>query len=209
MQLTTELSARITKDQTDMNPPATSIAANTAPPLTMGDENATKPSDVDAPIHPITTMLTTEGRPTTPEGSSTTSTAAMNEPTTAIESLDIDIEHTTLSDQTMTTGVVLDKENDASIVIVDSKLTIVAIYLSASSFALFVALTVAMFVRLLVGLLCTHKRKAKESESANIELTGVREFVTEAMKSKHASNIYTSPTHNYYSSEEKLVNDLM
>jgi hypothetical protein len=190
MQLTTELSLTgITRDQTYMNPPATSIAANTAPPLTMEDENATKPSDVDAPTRPITTMLTTEGRPTTPEGSSATSTAAMNEPTTATEFLGKDFEHATSSDRTMTTGVVPDKENDASIVIVDSKLTIVAIYLSASCLALFIALAIGH----MVVLLCTRKRKAKESESANIELTGMREFTTETMKSKQASNIYTSP----------------
>jgi hypothetical protein len=50
------------------------------------------------------------------------------------------------------------------------------------------ALAVAMFVRLLVRLLCTRKKKANESEAANIELTGMREFTTETVKSKHASN---------------------
>jgi hypothetical protein len=95
-----------------------------------------------------------------------------------------------------------DKENDASIVIVDSKLAIIGIYLSGSS----LALVIAMFV-LVVVLHCTHKRKPKESESANIELTGMREFMIEAAKSKHTSNIYISPTHNHHSSEEKL--DLM
>jgi hypothetical protein len=130
-----------------------------------------------------------------PEGSiSTTSTATnnMNEPTTTTEFLGNDIEHTTLSDQTMTTGIVPDKENDASIVIVDS------IYFSASSLALSFALAIAMFV-LVVVLVCTRKRKAKESESANIELTGMREFTTEASN----SSIYTSPTHGLLSSEEK------
>jgi hypothetical protein len=105
----------------------------------------------------------------------------------------------------MTTGVVPDKENDASIVTVDSMQTII-LYLSASSLALFFALTVAMFV-LVVMLRCTCKRKIEESESANIELTRMREFTTETMKSKQASNIYISPTHNHHSSEEKL--DLM
>jgi hypothetical protein len=126
----------------------------------------------------------------------------MNEPTTTTELLHRDIEHTTSSDQTMTTGVVPDKENDASIVIVDSiyKLAIIGIYLSASSLALFFVLAIIIFV-LVVVLLCTRKRKAKESESANIELTRVREFTTESVKLKHASNIYTSPTHN---SDEKL-----
>jgi hypothetical protein len=104
----------------------------------------------------------------------------------------------------MTTGVVPDKENDPSIiVIVDSKLAIIAIYLSV---ALFFALAVAMFV-LVVVLLCTRTRKTKVSESVNIELTGMRESMTETEKSKHASNIYISPTHNHYSSEEKA--DLM
>jgi hypothetical protein len=54
----------------------------------------------------------------------------MNEP------LGKDIEHTTSSDRTMTTGVVPDKENDASIVIVDSKLAIIAIYYQLPCFLL-------------------------------------------------------------------------
>jgi hypothetical protein len=178
-----------------MNPPTTD-------PLTVKDENATTPSDIDAPTQPSTT-----GIPTTPEDSILiTSSTTMNETATTTELLGKDIEHTTSSGQTMTTRVVPDKESDASIVIVDSKFTIVAIYLSASSLALFFALAVAMFV-LVVVLLCKRKRKAKESESANIELTRVRELTTETMKSKQASNIYTSPTHNHYSSEGKL--DLM
>jgi membrane protein implicated in regulation of membrane protease activity len=107
-----------------------------------------------------------------------------------------------LSGQVITIEVLLD--NDASIVIVDSKLTI---YLSVSTLAMLFALAIviiAIFV-LVVVLLCTRKRKAKESESANIELTGMREFTTEALKSKYASNssIYTSPTHGLHSSEEK------
>jgi hypothetical protein len=62
-----------------------------------------------------------------------------------------------------------------------------------------------MFVLVMV-LHCTRKRKTKESESANIELTGMslRESTTETMESKHASNTYTSPTHYHHSSEEKL-----
>jgi hypothetical protein len=106
---------------------------------------------------------------------------------------------------TTITGVAPDKENDGSIiVIVDSKLAIIGIYLTGSS----LALVIALFV-LVVVLHCTYKnfKKAKQSESANIELTGMREFTIEAAKSKHASNIYTSPTHNHHSSEEKL--DLM
>jgi hypothetical protein len=194
-----------TKDQTEnMNPPATTTkAVNTAPPLTVEGTNATTPSDVDAHTRPIT--ITTDRRPTTPEGS--ISTTFMNEPTTTTESLRRDIEHTTISDRTiMTTVVVPDKKKDRSIVIVDSKL---AIYLSASSLAISFVLptiTIAIFT-LVVVLFCTYKKKAKESDSANIELTGMREFTTETMKAKHASNIYTSPTHNHHSSEEKL--DLM
>jgi hypothetical protein len=106
----------------------------------------------------------------------------MNEKTTTTESLGDheDIEHTTSSDRTMTTGVVPDKKTDASIVAVDSKLTI---YLSASSLALSFALAIIILV-LVVVLLCTRKRKGKESESANIELTGMRESTTEIEKMK-------------------------
>jgi cbb3-type cytochrome oxidase subunit 3 len=158
-----------------------------------------------------TELRSTTEPPTTtiPEGSIlTTSTINnhMNEPTTTTELLGNDIEHTTSSGQVISIEVLLDKENDASIVIVDSKL---AIYLSASTLALLFVLAIiviAMFV-LVVVLLYTRKRKAKESESANIELTGMREIMIEAAKPKHASNIYTSPTHNHHSSEEKL--DLM
>jgi hypothetical protein len=61
---------------------------------------------------------------------------------------------------------------------------------------------------LVVVLLCTRKRKAKESEPACANI-GMREFATETMKSEYASNIYCniSPTHNHYSGDEKL--DLM
>ena len=178
----------------------TTRLANTAPPLIVEEDNTTRRSDVNA--HTQSTTATTKGRHTTPEGSISTTftTVTMNEPTTTTELLGKDIEHTTSSDQIMTIGEVPDKKNDVSIVIVDSKW---AIQLSASSLALFFALAIAMFV-LVVVLLCTHKRKAKEPESANIELTGMRESMTETVKSKYASNIYISPTHNNYSSEEKL-----
>jgi sensor c-di-GMP phosphodiesterase-like protein len=95
-------------------------------------------------------------------------------------SLGKDVEHTTSSDQTMTIEIVPDKENDASIVIVDSKLAIIGVYISATSLALSFALVIAMFV-LVVVLLCTCKRKDKESESANVELTGMRESTTETI----------------------------
>lgn len=128
----------------------------------------------------------------------------MNEPTTTTESLGKNIEHTTSSDRTITTlsGEVPDKNND---VIVDSNL---AISLSASSLALFIALVIiAVLFVLVVVLLCTHKRKAKEFVSANIELTRMREATAESVKSKHTSNIYISPTHSHHSSEERR--DLM
>ena len=187
------------------------MAANTSPLPTVEDENATTPSDVN--VHTQPTKTTTERRPTTPEGSilttSATTIVTMNEPTTTTELMGKDIEHTTSNDRIITTLVVPDKETDAPNVIVDSKLAIIAIYISASCLALFFALAIAVFV-LVVVLLCTHKKKAKKSDSANIELTRMREFTTETMtqKSKYASNIYISPTHNNnYSSEEKL--DLM
>ena len=122
----------------------------------------------------------------------------MNEPTTTTELLGKDIEYTTLSDQTVTTGEVPDKKND---VIVDSKLAIIGIYLSASSLALFIALAIAMFV-LVVVLLCIRKRKTKESESENISM---REFTTERIKSTDVSNIYISPTHSHCEEELDLM----
>jgi hypothetical protein len=206
MLLTTEQSGTI-KDQTDnMNPPATTMAS---PPLTVEDENATTSSDVDAHTWPTTTMLSTKRITTMPEGSTSIISTTMDEPITTTESLGKDIEHTTSSGQVITIGVVPDKENDASIVIVDSNLATIGIYTSASSLALFFALAIIVIAMIvvMVVLLCRHKRKAKESESANTELTRMREFTSETMKSKHTSNIYTSPTHNHHSSEVKL--DLM
>ena len=126
----------------------------------------------------------------------------MNEPTTTTESLGKDIEHTTSSNQT--TGVVTDKKNDAPVVIVDSKLAIIGIYyVSGSSLVLSFALPIAIFVLVMI-LHCKCKKKAKKSESANIELTGIREAMTETAKLEQASNIYISPTHNHHSSEEKF-----
>jgi hypothetical protein len=87
----------------------------------------------------------------------------------------------------MITGVVSDKMTDTSIiiVIVDFKLTV---YLSASSLGMSLALPTAIFVlQWWYCSLATCKRKAKESESANIELIRMREFTTETVKSKHAS----------------------
>ena len=153
-------------------------------------------NDVDAHTRPTTTS--TERIPTMAEGSNltsyTTTTVTVNEPTTTTESLGKDI-HTTSRDQ-KTIGVVPDGENDKSFVI---KLPI---YLSASS----VAISLASPILLLgVVLFRTRKRKAKVSESASIELTGMRESTTETVKPKHTSNIYMSPIHNHYSSEEKLI----
>ena len=199
-ELTTEPSGA-TKDQMDMNLSATSMAANTAPdPLTVKDENATTPSDVDAHTRPTAERASTmpEGSISTTSASTTTTTA--NKPITTTEILGKDIEHTTSSDQI--TGVVTDMKNDEPVVIVDSKLAIIGIYVSGSSLVLSFALPIAIFV-LMVVLHYKCKRKAKESESANIELTRMREFTTETVKSKHASNIYISPTHNNNSSSEE------
>jgi hypothetical protein len=120
----------------------------------------------------------------------------MNEPTTSTELLSKDIEYTSSIDPMMITGVVPDKMTD---VIVDFKLTI--LYLSASSLAMSFALPTAIlnFV-LVVVLLSTRKRKAKESESANTELTRMREFMTETVKSKQASK------HLYFSDSQSLKN---
>ena len=80
------------------------------------------------------------------EGSSlTTSATTINDPTSTTESLGKDIDHFTTRDQTET-GVVPDKENDVSIVIVDSKL---AITLSATS----LVINVHCFSS---GCVCTH-----------------------------------------------------
>ena len=170
----------------------------TSPPRTVEDENATTLSDVDVHTRPTTT--TTERRPTTPEGSIlivSATTATMNEPTTTSELLGKDIQHTTSSDQIMTIGEVPDKESQND-VMVDSKLAITGIYLSGSSLVVSFVLAIAMFV-----LVVSRKRKAKESESANIRMS---ELTIETIKSTNASNIYCniSPTHSH---EEKL--DLM
>ena len=101
--------------------------SNTAPTSTMEDINISTTSSGTSTL--LATMI--KGTASTLlEGSSlTTSATTINDPTSTTESLGKDIDHFTTRDQTET-GVVPDKENDVSIVIVDSKL---AITLSATS----------------------------------------------------------------------------
>ena len=195
--VTTQLLATTT-DQTDTNisPLTTYTATNAAPSSTLEDENPTTPSDSGTHTPPTTINL--KGATSTmPEGSLlTTSATTVNKLTRTTESLDEDIDHFTIRDQT-STGIVSEKKNDVS---VHSKL---ALILSATNLAMFLVL--AVVVLLVVVHLCVCKGKAKESKSAKIKLVTMTELTTQSVSPAHTFNADTSPVH--YCSKEKV--DLM
>ena len=180
---------------TDVSPSAT-VTSNTVPTSTMEDTNIITTS---GGTHTLPTTMIKGTTSTMPEGSYlTTSATSMNEPTSTTESLDKDIDHFTTRDQTET-GVVPGKENDVSVVIVDSKL---AITLSVTNLAMFIVLAVVVLVHILVH--CVHKRQTKESKSAKVELTKMKELIAKTTSPMHTLNTYASPVHNRYCSEEKV-----
>ena len=187
----------ITTDQIDVSPSAT-VTSNTAPMSTMEDTNNI--ITTSGGTHTLPTIMIKGIVSTMPEGSFlTTSATSVNEPTSTTESVGKDIDHFTTREQTET-GVVPDKEDHISIVIVDSKL---AITLSATNLAMFIVLAVFVFVQchILVVLLCVHKRKSK---SAKVKLTRMKELTTKTTSPMHTFNTYTSPIHDRYCSEEKV-----
>ena len=134
----------------------------------------------------------------------TASVITMNEPMCTTESLgNKNVDHFTTRDQTET-GVVSDKENDVSIIIVntDSKINL-GITLSASNLAMFIVLAMVVFVHVLVHL-CGHKGKSKESKSAKVELTKIKELESKDISPRHTFNAYESPVHNHFCNEEKV-----
>ena len=177
------------------------VTSNTAPMSTMEDTNIISTSG-DTRTLP-TTMI--KGIASTmPEGSFlTTSATIMNEPTSSTESLGRDIDQFTTRDQITTTELESDKKSDVYILNADIKLNTV---LSATSLALFLVLSVFMFVVVVaIVLLCLHKRRPEESNSAKIELTKMGELTAkETTSPAHTFNTNTSPVHNHYCSEEKV-----
>ena len=104
----------------------------------------------------------------------TTSATTMNKPTSTTESLGKDIDHFTTRDQTR---LVSEKKDviDVAVVNKDYNLKLhLAISLSATFLTLFLILAVAMFVQ--EGLFYTCIREAKESKSAEVELTKMEEL---------------------------------
>ena len=85
------------------------------------------------------------------------------------------------------------------IVTPDSKLNTV---LSAISLAFFLVLAVVVFT--LVVVLLSNKHKAKQSKTARIELTKMGELTMETMNPTHTFNVYSSPVHHRYCSEEEV-----
>ena len=126
----------------------------------------------------------------------------MNQQVATTESLIRD-DHFTTRDQTSTTELESDKKGDVYVVIADSKLNTV---LSATSLALFLVLSVVVFVLVVaIVFLCAHKRRPEESKSAKIELTKMGELMAkETTSPAHTFNTYASPVHNRYCSEEKV-----
>ena len=146
--------------------PLPTTALNTAPPSTMDDENATTPNNTST--HTPSTINTKDAMSTIPDGSlSTTSATTAHKLTSTTESLDEDIDHFTSKDQT-TTGVLPDRRNDGSVVIIDSKLTFI---LSATNLAMFLVLAVVVLALVVaMVLLHAHKQTAKESMSTKLNL---------------------------------------
>ena len=148
-------------------------STNTTHPLTVEDVNTTTSRDTGTHTPPTITIKETTS--TMPLGSLlTTSATTTNKPTSTTESLGEDIDHFTTRDQT-TTGLVPDKKDDVAVMNVDSELQL-TIILSATSLAMSIVLPLATFI--LVVYLYTHKREAKESKSAKIELTKTEELTT-------------------------------
>ena len=161
---TTESVLITTTDQLDTIP-LTTVTSNTAPPHTTSSDRGTHTSSrVTISTVPVDLLTTTS-----------TTTTINSKPTGTTESLGEDIDHFTTRDQTTTTGLVPDKKNDVSVVIVDSKLTIILI-LSAVSLTVSLVLAVIMFVR--VVLLYARKGKTKELKLAKNEFSEMGEFAT-------------------------------
>ena len=186
---------------TEPLPTTTDQTDNMSPPVIVTMENTNMTTSNDTQTSLTTTIKETS---TMQDGSlSTASAITMNNPTSTTESLGRDVDHFTTRDQTTaTTELESDKKGDVYVVISesDSKLNTV---LSATALALFLVLSVVVFV--LVVFLCTHNRRAKESKSTKIELIKMEELTEkENISPAHNFNTYVSPVHNRYSSEEKV-----